>query len=260
MQNADVATFGAFGSFAMLLLVDFGGPMRERLQAQAGWRLWVPSSSASGTLASRSAWIAAVVMAVIGFAVLFVGVVSSVLAGASTALLLSLILPITVKAPNSAIPDRLAGWGLAAGASLIAIAVLWPAPTRYPLAGTGRCRVPSAGFPAPQAHGATCCRSRMRRPRPSVEAAFQAAEDALTGLQKAFLATPYRPTGLTTPTRTVVRLVDELNWLRIVLRSGHDVDAAVVNRASCKVKRSAAAVLEQAAAVLDDTSPAARPR
>lgn len=30
-----LATFAAFGSFAMLLLVDFGGPMRHRLQAQA---------------------------------------------------------------------------------------------------------------------------------------------------------------------------------------------------------------------------------
>ena len=32
--NPQVATFAAFGSFAMLLLVDFGGPMAERLQAQ----------------------------------------------------------------------------------------------------------------------------------------------------------------------------------------------------------------------------------
>jgi hypothetical protein len=33
--NPQVATFAAFGSFAMLLLVDFGGPMAQRLQAQA---------------------------------------------------------------------------------------------------------------------------------------------------------------------------------------------------------------------------------
>src|SRR5260370_2938401 len=33
--NPQVATFAAFGSFAMLLLVDFGGTMAERLQAQA---------------------------------------------------------------------------------------------------------------------------------------------------------------------------------------------------------------------------------
>ena len=33
--NPTFATFAAFGSFAMLLLVDFTGPMRDRLQAQA---------------------------------------------------------------------------------------------------------------------------------------------------------------------------------------------------------------------------------
>src|SRR6201985_4024737 len=33
--NPQVATFAAFGSFAMLLLVDFGGPMAGRLQARA---------------------------------------------------------------------------------------------------------------------------------------------------------------------------------------------------------------------------------
>ena len=33
--NPTLATFAAFGSFAMLLLVDFAGPMRNRLRAQA---------------------------------------------------------------------------------------------------------------------------------------------------------------------------------------------------------------------------------
>src|ERR1039458_9752755 len=33
--NPIVATFAAFGSFAMLLLVDFAGPIRRRLRAQA---------------------------------------------------------------------------------------------------------------------------------------------------------------------------------------------------------------------------------
>ena len=122
LANGDIATFGAFGSFAMLLLVDFGGAMRDRLAAQAGLALVGAGFICIGTLASRSAYVAAVVMAIIGFGVLFVGVVSSVLASASTALLLALILPVTVKAPASAIPDRLAGWGLASGAGLIAIA------------------------------------------------------------------------------------------------------------------------------------------
>lgn len=33
MHNSLIASFAAFGSFALLLLVDFGGTMRERLEA-----------------------------------------------------------------------------------------------------------------------------------------------------------------------------------------------------------------------------------
>ena len=78
-----MATFAAFGSFAMLLLVDFAGPMRERLQAQAALAVAGGVFVCLGTLASRTAWLAAVAMALVAFGVLFAGVVSSVLAGAT---------------------------------------------------------------------------------------------------------------------------------------------------------------------------------
>ena len=52
-----------------------------------------------GTLASRTTWLAALAMAVVGFAVLFAGVVSSVLAGATTSLLLAFILPVSLPGP-----------------------------------------------------------------------------------------------------------------------------------------------------------------
>jgi hypothetical protein len=50
--NPQVATFAAFGSFAMLLLVDFGGSMAERLQAQATTRIWTRSSGQRSSAAS----------------------------------------------------------------------------------------------------------------------------------------------------------------------------------------------------------------
>ena len=37
--NAQVATFAAFGSIALLMLVDFPGPMRARLHAQAAFSI-----------------------------------------------------------------------------------------------------------------------------------------------------------------------------------------------------------------------------
>src|SRR5471032_1049576 len=128
--NPILASFAAFGSFAMLLLVEFGGPMRNRLQAQAALAAVGAVFVCVGTLTSRSAWLAAIAMGLVGFAVLFGGVVSSVFASATPALLLAFILPVTLPGPTSSIPDRLAGWGMASAAAFVAVAVLWPAPAR----------------------------------------------------------------------------------------------------------------------------------
>jgi hypothetical protein len=106
IENPVIATFAAFGSFAMLLLVDFGGPLRERLQAQATLALAGLLLVCLGTLVCRNVWLAAATMALVGFVVIFIGVVSSVLAGASTSLLLAFILPVTLAGPISSIPDR----------------------------------------------------------------------------------------------------------------------------------------------------------
>src|SRR5271167_67018 len=75
-----LALFGAFGSFAMLLLVDFRGPMVERQRNQATLVVACCALICLGTLVSQSAWLAAVSMAAVAFVVLFVAVVSSVAA------------------------------------------------------------------------------------------------------------------------------------------------------------------------------------
>src|SRR3954471_3181000 len=140
--DPQVATFAAFGSFAMILLVEFGGTLRERVQAQLALAAVGALFVCVGTLASRSTLLAAVSMGLVGFAVLFSGVVSSVLAGASTALLLTFILPVSLPASASDIPARLEGFGIATAAALFAITVLWPSPVRDPLRGaaTAACR------------------------------------------------------------------------------------------------------------------------
>ncbi|HKE78684.1 MAG TPA: FUSC family protein [Solirubrobacteraceae bacterium] len=233
--NPAVATFAAFGSFALLLLVDFPGPMRARLQAQAALALTGAVFVVVGTLASQRAGLAAVAMGLVAFGVLFAGVVSSVLAGATTSLLLAFILPVSLQAPASAIPDRLAGWGLASGASLLAIALLWPAPARDPVrdAAIAACRAMAARL-----------RSRSAAPE---------ADAALGGLHDLFFATPYRPTGLSTAARAVVRLVDELRWLNAV--AGRAVacdDPAPRDERVRDATDAAASVLERSADLLAD--------
>jgi uncharacterized membrane protein YccC len=247
--NPQVATFAAFGSFAMLLLVDFGGSMAERLQAQAALVVTGGVFVCLATLASRTVWLAAVAMAVVGFGVIFAGVVSSVLAGATTALLLAFILPVSLAAPASAVPDRLAGWGMAGGVALVATAFLWPAPARDRLRGAAAaaCRALAARLRAGVAYLLSGMDEQFAVDR---DRAAAQADQAVEALRSAFLATPYRPTGLSTPARTTVRLVDELIWLNsIVIQPGLHRDG--VNRAALGVKEVAAAVLDRAADLLD---------
>jgi uncharacterized membrane protein YccC len=248
--NPELATFAAFGSFAMLLLVDFGGPMRERLTAEAALALACAVLICAGTLASRNPWLAAAAMALVAFAVLFAGVVSSVLAGASTTLLLAFILPVSLAGSASTIPDRLAGWGMASAAALVAIWVLWPAPARDPLRGAAvtACRALAGRLRADVAH----LRSGGPPPPAGMYAeAVARAGAAVADLRRSFLATPYRPTGLSTSARLGVRLVDELIWLHAVAESRPIGGVGAGSAPTCAVESAAAAVLEQAAGLLE---------
>ncbi|SOD71672.1 uncharacterized membrane protein YccC [Jatrophihabitans sp. GAS493] len=250
-DNAALATFAAFGSFAMLIFVDFGGPMRDRLQAQVALIVTGAVFVCVGTLCSQVVWLSAVAMAVVGFAVLFAGVVSSVLASATTSLLLAFILPVTLSGPPSQIPDRLAGWGLAGAASLIAITVLWPAPIREPLrrGASAACRALAARLRTEVAY---LLSNRDETFAQEHQQAIEQAQAAVHALHTGFLATPYRPTGLSTSNRTIVRLVDELTWLdTIVVQSGQWPSSRPANPAACAVKGAAANVLERGADLLD---------
>ena len=136
------------------------------------------------------------------------------------------------------------------GSSLLAIALLWPAPVRNPVRtnAVAACRALAARLRAEVAWVLSdgSCDSREAK-----EAAVAAADLTVEQLRARFFATPYRPTGLSTDGRAVVRLVDELHWLNaIVLRSAPRHRPPHPNRAVCAVKLSAATVLEETADLL----------
>jgi uncharacterized membrane protein YccC len=248
--NPILATFAAFGSFAMLLLVDFSGPVRDRLLAQSALVVACAVLICLGTLAARWTVVATLAMAVVGFAILFAGVVSSVLAGATTSLLLAFILPVSLPGPVASIPDRVAGWGLSGIVSILAIALLWPSPARNPVRGAAidACRALAQRLRAEIAWVANL----EEGSEDAYRAAVAHAEEAVDGLQRTFFATPYRPTSLTTAARAVVRLVDELRWLNtIVLHAKPPGHPGRPNQAACAVRAAAAEVLAQAADLLE---------
>jgi hypothetical protein len=216
LHSATMASFAAFGSFSMLLLVEYTGPMVQRLRAHlelaVAWGVLI----CLGTLVARVTWLAVLVTVVVGFAVLFSGVVSSVLASSSTALLMAFVLPVASPVPFSALPDRLAGAGMAAGAAMLAITLLWPR------ASVDTLSAPAALVCRTAATQLRCEAARLARDpdAPSGKHCRKTAEEAdsaARALRRTFHATPYRPTGLSASSRALVRLVDELTWLSAIV-------------------------------------------
>src|SRR3954462_14890595 len=88
IQDPETTVFAAFGSFAVLALVDFGGAWRTRLVAYITLAAAGGVLIAVGTLCSETPWLAVFAMATVGFAILFSGVISGYFAAAGFAALL----------------------------------------------------------------------------------------------------------------------------------------------------------------------------
>src|SRR5580704_131688 len=74
-SNPQVSLFGAFGSFALLLLVEFPGRPRTRLTSYAALFLVGSCFITVGTVVSTHEVAAITVMGVVAFCVLFGGIV-----------------------------------------------------------------------------------------------------------------------------------------------------------------------------------------
>jgi uncharacterized membrane protein YccC len=236
IQNPQTALFAAFGSFAMLVLVDFTGPLRSRFVAYVLLACAGAVNIVVGTLCSQNAWLATAVMAVFGFVILFSGVINGYFAAAGTSALLTFILPVTIAAPASAIPARLEGWALAAGAAILSHMLLWPAPQRAVL----------------RSDAARACRALADLADPDLprDQSTAAAREAVAALRKRFLVTPHRPTGPTGPTAAIAALVDELDWLLsfLVPRAGQ---LELCRKENAEAMAATVAVLRASAARLE---------
>jgi hypothetical protein len=198
--NPQTSLFAAFGSFAMLVLVEFGGRMRARLLAYLALATVGAAFITVGTICSRDAWLAAAATGVVGFVTLFSGAFNGYIAAAATGAILLFVLPANIPAPNSAIPDRLLGFALAAAAGTVASLFLWPprrrADLRRLVAGAMRSVV-----------------AFIETEPAEADARASAARDAVGGLRRSFLGSQHRPAGPTGATASLAALPDELDWL-----------------------------------------------
>jgi uncharacterized membrane protein YccC len=204
IQDQQTTFLAAFGSFAILVLADFGGPWRKRLAAYLGLTVGGAALITLGTFCSRTPWLAVVAMALVGFLILLSGVISGYFAAARIAALLTFILPVSIPAAPEAIPARLEGWALAASVGIAAVMLLWPSQPRDRL---------RAGAVRATRALADLLDSELSGDPSAITARADAANAAASEFRRGFLATPYRPTGPTGSTEALAFLVDELDWL-----------------------------------------------
>jgi uncharacterized membrane protein YccC len=198
--------FSAFGSFSFLVLASFEGPPRRRLQAYLTLAATGGVLISIGTLCSRSPPAAVTVTAVLGFTILFSGLINRYFAAGAFAALLSLILAVNIPAAASALPARLEGWGLASAAAIGAVMLLWAPRTR-----------PALRPAAARACDAIAALLQSELDGAPLARGITEVADAVTTIRQRFVATPYRPTGATGATKALAFLVDELDWLRSIV-------------------------------------------
>jgi uncharacterized membrane protein YccC len=230
--------FAAFGSFALLVLVEFTGSPRARLVAYLGLACVGAAFTTLGTLCSRHAWLAASAMALVGFATLFAGVINGYVAAAATGALLTFVLPVTLPAPNSAIPERLEGWGLAAGAGICALMLLWPPRQR-------------ADFQRQAAAALRAVADLLDADRESWGERLRVARASVDALGQRLLGTQHRPTGPTGPMAALASLPDELDWLLSFLTPSSEAGLELACAEDAEALAAAAGVLRASAESLE---------
>jgi len=239
-EQPQMALFGAFGSLGMLLFVDFGGTRPVRFLAYVATLLCGTVTISLGTLCCHHTWLAVVVMALIGFAILFAGVIDGYIAAASLVLILTFVIATMVQTDASEIPHRLLGWGIAGALSLVAVFFLWPSRPPDQLRRKG-----SAALDALAAllEGMATSRSAGTIDTDADEERLgelsAAAYEAVVAARNAYVSLPHRPSGTGSRTAAFGRLVDDLDWFDALAReqpapavvsSGFAAERAAVER------------------------------
>lgn len=202
-SNSDqVGLFASFGSFALLLLADVRGKPRTRLVTYMALFVVGGCLISLGTLASTQQVVAVVAMAVVAFAVLFAGVISPLAATASTAVLLTFVLPVAFAQPVESVGPRLLGWVIAAAFCIPAAMFIWPPPWRDDLRRRLSAAVAAVGkLAAARAQGES---------DPKVTAAVTSE---LSGLRAQFRTSSYPPVSAAAGAVALATLVGRVEWL-----------------------------------------------
>ena len=248
-SNVQVDLFTAFGSFALLLLVDFSG--RPRVRCTCYLVLFAVGCGfiALGTLASTHKVAAVAAMAVVGFLVLFAGIVGA--AGGHGGHGGAAHLRAASRRGRAALTDRAAPAGLDPGCGRLHSGL--HVRLAHPVA--RHAAHPACGRVARRWPG---WQTRTRRASPIVDAHDSLATE-LGLLRRQFQATPYPPTSTASTAVALSKLVGRVEWVanNSTLSSNQTMDLepevrAVLASAADTLRRSAALVCDGNAHPVDD--------
>jgi len=241
ISSAPVATFAAFGSFALLMFAIFPGNLATRIGSYVVLALTGAVLITVGTLVAKPAWLAVLAMAVVAFAVLFAGVVSSMLNAGTQAALLAFILAVMLPGARGDLPARLGGWALAAVVSIPVAVLVWP--------------------PRDQDHvrtkAAALCRAlammlHLDPPPPGSRDRLVVMREAARELRASFRTSASRVSAISTGARLGIRLVDELEWLATIVNNACADAPEGWSEPGQRLRTVAAQSLEACAESLDD--------
>jgi uncharacterized membrane protein YccC len=221
--GTQLALFAAFGSFAQLVTVTFSGTRRDKATAHLGLTVVGVLGVAIGTLASGSAWTAALVTIPVAFVIYLGGSAGQNAAAAVTACLFAFVLPVTSKAPVAVLPARLEGWLLAAAVSTLAVLALSPRQSGDQL----RARAADLAAALASVLAAVIVGDRT-------EALTDAALRVRRELMSAWFATPYRPVGLAPADQGLAKVIHLLEWCTSMTR---DMSASLALSATADTDR-----------------------
>jgi uncharacterized membrane protein YccC len=209
--NLQMALFTAFGGFATLVVVSFGGTRRDKAVAHLGLALTGSVGLIIGTAVHGIDWLAVLVTIPLTFGIFFAGVAGPNAAAGAIAALFPYVLPVATPGTVSTIPDRLAGWWLASAVSTAAVLLLSPRSPgdRLRAAAAGSARAVAAALEAAVAGTAS-------------PADHEASGAAKSKLMTTFASTPYRPTGLATADQAMNSVAQLLEWCTTLIADATD--------------------------------------
>ncbi|MBU3750179.1 MAG: FUSC family protein [Mycobacterium sp.] len=218
--------FTVVGAIALLIVVDFPGSVGTRALAYGGLGVNGALLIVLGTWSAPHPWVSVLLCFAVGALVHFLGLLSEVAAAGQRAALMMFLLPVSM--PAGPLTDRLLGWLLAL---LVCVpTALFVFPPRY----TTELRHLAARVCSALADwiesGAT-------------DGADDRARAAMAALRAEFLSRAYRPMVMTAGSRSLIRVVSNLQWLtnRMDSDTGHVL--AHIGPLGVAVLRSSAEVL-----------------